>query len=194
MTVSVTRALLWLFVLSVPLDVWPVPGVGSIALGVGIPLFIVGSVTIVERGTLRRMTASHYLMAVFVLWSATSFLWSVDVDATQRRVLTNLELLLFAWVYWQLTDREHDPDSMMLAYVVGCVIAACGTIINFLRGETTFVYETRFVASGYDPNDLGVTLAIGIPLAWHAVTNQRSWKRSMSLIYVPLALVAIFLT
>src|SRR6266478_9046302 len=194
MTAPVARVLLWAFVFSVPLDVWTVPGVGSIALGVGMPLAIVGIIAIVGRGTLRRMTASHHLMTAFVLWSAASAFWSVDVDATQQRILTNLELLLFAWVYWQLTDRERDPDSMMFAYVAGCFIAAVGTIMNFLRGETIFVHETRYVASGYDPNDLGVTLAIGIVLAWHTVITQGSWKRSISLIYVPLALVAIFLT
>jgi O-antigen ligase len=191
---SIARALLWLFVLCVPLDVWPVPGVGSIALAVGAPLAVVSVVALLRRGSLRRMTASHLFMTAFVLWSALSFFWSVDQEATQARVLTNLGLLFFAWTYRQLADRERDQDSLMLAYVAGCAIASAATVVNFLRGETTFVYETRYVASGYDPNDLGVTLALGIPLAWYLVNAQRGWKRVACLIYVPLAIVAIFLT
>jgi O-antigen ligase len=194
MTVPVARALLWLFVLSVPLDVWPVPGIGGIAVGVGIPLTIVGVVAIARRGTLRRLTRSHHLMLAFVLWSTASILWTVDAEATQQRVITNLELLFFAWMYWQLIDRERDPDSMMFAYVIGCTIAATATVTNFLRGETTFIYETRYVATGFDPNDLGVTLALGIPLAWSGVTGQRGWRQLLCLSYIPLGLFAILLT
>jgi O-antigen ligase len=192
--VTVARAFLWLFVLTVPLDAWPVAGIGSIALAVGAPLAVTSLVAIVRRGTLRNLTTSHYFMMAFVLWSALSFLWSVEEEATQARALTNLALLFFAWTYAQLIDRESYQDDMMFAYVAGCAIASAATVVNFARGQTTYVYETRYVANGYDPNDLGVTLALGIPLAWNIVTSQRGWKRAACLFYLPLAIIAIFLT
>jgi O-antigen ligase len=95
---------------------------------------------------------------------------------------------------WQLAPTEERQKELMLAYLLGAAIAASGTILNYVRGATSFVYETRYAASGYDPNDLGVTLAIGIPLARLLQVHGNRFVRILTWAYLPLSLVAIALT
>src|SRR6266478_8431298 len=94
---------LWLFVASVPLDVWVVEKVGSISVVTGGLLVTVGLVAIVARARVRRHSAAHAFMALFVVWSVATFFWSRDPDATLQRALTNAQLLLFSIMFWQLS-------------------------------------------------------------------------------------------
>jgi hypothetical protein len=185
---------LWLFVASVPLDVWVLENVGSISVVTGALLAVSGLIAVAAKARVRRFTPAHLLMTLFVLWSLATYFWSRDPDATLQRAVTNAQLLLSTLLFWQFCADAATADRLKLAYVAGCAVAAVATIIRFARGDTSFVSETRYVASGFDPNDLGVTLAIGIPFAWWLFCRGGGWNRWCGLIYVPLSLLAIALT
>jgi O-antigen ligase len=62
---------------------------------------------------------------------------------------------------------------------------------NFTLGVTQG--DGRFTGPGFDPNDLAVTLSLGIPIAWYlAFTSRRTiWANRL---YIPCALAAVLLT
>jgi O-antigen ligase len=53
----------------------------------------------------------------------------------------------------------------------------------------------RFAASGFDPNDLGMLLALALPMAWFlASTASRAWLRWLNRAYFVFGTLAILLT
>jgi O-antigen ligase len=65
--------------------------------------------------------------------------------------------------------------------------------MNFMSGQD-IGDNLRYSANNLDANDLGLTLAIGIPMAWHLFLDRGRLLRIHGAIYVPLAVVAILLT
>ncbi len=187
------HAVLLAFVASVPLDVWPVAHVGSLSALLGLPLVAISGLVVLKRASVVRPTLHLVSLGAFVAYAAASALWSSDFSTTIGRTITYAQLLLFVFVFQQFVRTEANQREVSMAYVVGCAVAAVGTFVNYGRGEV-WATEVRYVAAGYDPNDLGVTLAIGIPVAWHLTATRRRVLRVCLLAYVPAALVAIGLT
>lgn len=81
----------------------------------------------------------------------------------------------------------------MMAYVLGAFIPILSIINAFIEGEQSSYF--RYSAQGFDPNDIGLTIAIGVPIAWYVGTflKDKIWSRAFCL-YVPLASIAIILT
>ncbi len=186
-------ALLCAFVFTIPWEksVW-VPEVGSIARFLGIVAFAAGGVAALRARTLRRLNAALLFAAVFVAWSAATWFWSLDPAATLRRIRTFAELLAMFWLIWDSCRGPRRQRHMMQAYLFGAV-AACGIAFwRYLHHEQT--YYLRYAASGFDPNDFGLVLAIAVPLALYLALKERSGLRWMYLAIVPLLLAAILLT
>jgi O-antigen ligase len=80
----------------------------------------------------------------------------------------------------------------MLGYVLGCHVAAIWTIITYVqRSDAMF----RYAAGGVDANDLAMTLALGLPMAWYLkLTWHRPLPQWICLAYLPIGLVALGLT
>jgi O-antigen ligase len=190
---AVARAAFLAFAFSVPLDVRAMAGVGSITAGIGILLVAASLGTLLERGRLRRLESTHHLALALLAWIALSTFWSSDVELTLQRAQTFVQLVVFLLIYWQLGTTPGLIENVSVAYVGGATVAALGTLQNYLRGETYSV-EARFAAEGFDPNDLGVTIAIGLPMAWWLVVRGSGWRRVAGASYVPLALMAVALT
>jgi O-antigen ligase len=72
-------------------------------------------------------------------------------------------------------------------------VAAADVWRAFLSGDV-YLGGTRYAAEGFDPNDLAVTLAIGVPIAAHLALERRRWKDCWALAYFPLSLSAIVLS
>lgn len=190
---GVSRTALFVFSCAVPLDVFAF-GHGSITAALGPMLVAAFGWHVIAGGRLRAPDATIGLLTAFTAWALASLLfWARDLDGAELRVRTYLQLLAFAWIAWQLTRSRADLRAMAAGYLVGCTIAAALTWRAFLAGEALSEWETRFAAEGFDPNDLGVTIALGIPVAAYLargrVTPQRAW-----LAYLPVALSAIALS
>lgn len=85
----------------------------------------------------------------------------------------------------------------MQAYILGCYVSIVNIYSNFLAGIQFSI--NRYSASGFNPNDLGLILALGIPLAWHLAVSEGEGKydyilKIVNYAYLPAATIAILLT
>ena len=190
---KVAFAALFVFVASVPLDVFNIDGIGSISTAFGALLLPATAIAILSRGNVRRSTISHHAILAFVCWSTLSYIWTMDADATVQRAITFAQLGLFAWLAWQIAITEREGTTLLGAYLIGAVIAGVATLLKAYYGEGRDD-TLRFAAEGFNENDLGVTLALGIPMAWFLGLKSGGWKRNMCFAYVPLAALATALT
>lgn len=188
---------LWCFILVLPWDVFTyVPVLGSIPRLVGLVASAVGIVHILARGRVRPLSWFHVLAVLFVLWAGLSSFWSIDPQATRTRFLTYLQLAVLVWLIWEIAWSPERRRALLQAYVLGAGVAAVVTIYNYLSGVVPLETEAaRFAALNQNPNELGLTLALGLPMAWYLSLSQPHrrigwiWQ-----LYVPLAGTAILLT
>jgi O-antigen ligase len=85
--------------------------------------------------------------------------------------------------------------NLLQAYVLGAYVAALATVYNYLAGAGIEKTYNRFAAQGFDANDLGMLLALGLPMAWYLASAvpsglQRWGNRG----YFLVAILALLLT
>lgn len=187
---------LWCFALALPWDQFIVfPVVGSIPRIVGLVAAAVGVVHVLARRRVRPLSWFHVFAALFVAWAGMSGLWSIDPDATRARVLTYLQLVVLAWLIWEIAWSPERQRALLKANVLGLSVAAVVAIHRYLSGVAIVGDATRFSALSLNTNELGMTLALGLPMAWYlslSEVHQRAgwlWR-----LYVPLGITAILLT
>lgn len=184
---------LWIFVFSIPLEktVW-VPGIGTIARLLGILAFAAGAVAVVRRGRLRRPNLALLLAALFVLWTALTYFWSLAPALTAAQSFTFAQLLAMLWLIWELCRGPQRQAQLMQAYVGGTVLASLDTLIRYAQGQQT--YYRRYAATGFEPNEFGLTVALSIPLALYLAGQARGWMRWAYRGAVVMAISAVYLT
>ncbi len=80
----------------------------------------------------------------------------------------------------------------MVAYVFGSYVAALSTIMLYRRAAGQL---RRFAAVESDPNNLAMTLALAIPMAWYlGMTSRNGLVRWACRAYIVVGLVAVGLT
>jgi O-antigen ligase len=198
---------LWCFVLVLPLDVLAdLPVVGSIPRLVGLVASTVGILHILARRSVRPLTWFHVFAVLFVLWAGVSSVWSIDPETTRARFITYLQLVVLVWLVWEIAWSPERGRRLLQAYVLGACVAAVATIHNYVLGEGGLVSgflmdvggkgETvRFIGLNQDPNELGLILALGLPMAWYlSLSHPQRRLRWMWALYLPLAFTGILLT
>ena len=191
---------LWCFVLVLPWDVFTqLPLLGSIPRLVGLVASAVGILHILARRRVRPLSWFHVFAVLFVLWVGVSSFWSIDPQASRTRFITSLQLLVLVWLIWEIAWSPERQRSLLQAYVVGVCVAAVATIHSYLSGSAWLAHGTvetaRFVALNQDPNELGVILALGLPMAWY-LGLPRPQQRTVWIwrLYIPLGIMGILLT
>ncbi len=168
---------------------------GARIVGVLVAAFWVG--TVVFTGRFRKPHPFHIVVYLFLIWNAMSFFWTVDVDLTVARLQTYFRLAVMVLILWDLYKTSAALNAGLQAYVLGAYVAIGGTVVNYLiDGDQG---ARRFAATGFDANNLGVILALGIPVAWYLAISENNSKRaylskSLNYAYLPAALLAILLT
>jgi O-antigen ligase len=136
--------------------------------------------------------------SLYVLWAGVTTFWSIDPDASRTRLVTCLQLLILVWLIWEIAWSPERQRSLLQAYVLGVCVAALATIHSYLSGAVLLsdgMFETgRFVALNQDPNELGVILALGLPMAWYLGLAQPQRTTWLWRLYLPLGITAILLT
>jgi len=172
-------------------------GLGTVSRATGLLVAAFWVVTVVVTGRFRKPHPFHVMVYLFVLWNVVSVFWSVNVDETVTSIKTYFQLAVMVFVLWDLYTSPAALKAGLQAYVLGAYVSVVSTVANYLAGsETTHL---RYAASGFNANDIGLILALGIPVAWHlAVSEGNSEKahglRVVNYAYVPAALLAILLT
>ena len=190
----IAGGLLFLFVFSIP---WEksieVPGFATLSHVLGILAFLTAAVAALRRGSVRPPNLALLLAVCFVLWAGLTWFWSVDRSATIARAATFAELVAMVWLIWESCRDFPRQRQLMQAYVWGAVAAAISTYIRFFQGRQT--YWRRYAATGFDPNDCGLILALSVPLALYLTLRAgSSWMRAAYRAAILLVLGGLLLT
>jgi O-antigen ligase len=187
----------WLFVFSVPWEnVMVIPGLGAFSRILGIAAIAAISLHVLLRGRLRRLILFHWVAIAFFSWIFLSTFWAVSEHlSVLADTLTYLQVFIMLWMIWEATPTRARLDSLLQAYVLGAYVAVGNTVYNYMTGGTSAKDVTRFSASGFDPNDLGMLLALALPMAWYlASTHSNVLQRWLNRSYFVAGTIGILLT
>lgn len=163
---SVAWVLVWLLVFSMPWEksLW-VPHIGTISQFLGIGAFAAGVFDALRRRAIRRPNAVLLSATLMVGWFSLTYLWSLDQPATLLRIKTFLELLALIWLIWDQCRGPARQRQLLTAYVFGAMAASGIAFWRYAHHQQT--YYLRYAASGFDPNDFGLILALSIAPAMY---------------------------
>lgn len=122
-------------------------------------------------------------LAAFAAWGGASILWSDAPESTLVRAGTYAQLLLLAWLVWELVRSERRAAGLLQAYVLGALVSASETVRNFAMGRTAGVVGAelgrdiqlgeRYTAGAFNVNDLGLVLVLSIPLSVYFLARTK---------------------
>lgn len=186
-------ACLWLLVFTIPWeDAVTIAGFGTSARLVGFLAMGLGLLAIIERASLRRPTAAHLMMFLFVMLSAMSYLWSLYPEGTFAQDLTYLQLLTMVWLIWELCPKNTQQRRLMQAYVLGTCVSGLDTLYRYLSHEES-AYQ-RYAGAGLDANDLGLMMALSIPVSYYLLVTSRGRITWLYRLQLALAAATVLLT
>ena len=170
---------------------------GSMSRLAGLGLAAVWLADVLLHGKLRKFTTFHLAFFVFTLWYAASVFWSANPDRSLNHVFTWVQLLLVSIILWDLDRTKKTFLYGLQMYLLGAYVVLGNTLVNYFSG-TAFYYE-RFSAAGTNPDDLGATMALAIPIAWFLAYPINAKKihpvfRWVNYAYIPAALMGIALS
>ena len=177
-----------------------VAGLGTLARLIGMATAIAWLGSILVIGKIRKPHPFHLLVFLFILWNVMSFFWSFDLDETQMRVITYVQLGILSWMLWDLYKTPRALRSALQAYILGAFIAIGGTFYNFVSGQVIGLYSgSRFSGVGMNANDLALILILGLPVAWYLMNTNDEKNRIgirwfVNFAYILSAIFAILLT
>jgi O-antigen ligase len=191
---AVAYAALWVFVFTLPWQ--PVlvimPGVGIVSKATGMLALGSALVVAVVTGRFRRWHTFHVAALLFVTWLVCLLFIIQGAGDLPNTFWTFVQLFLVLWMTWELAPSWERLVNLLVAYVLGAHVAALDTVWMFRRTAGTL---TRYAAGGGDANDLAMTLALALPMAWYVgMTHRRSLMRWVCRAYLPIGLLAIGLT
>ncbi len=191
---SVAFGLFSLFVFAIPWEnALLLPGVGTVSRLLGLVALPVAILAILDRSRLRSPSLPLVLMGLFVMWGSLTYLWTANVEATSIRIISWLQNLGMVWLIWEFADSRARQLMLMRSYVLGTLVSAVDTLSSYLRGQEA--YYQRYAGSGFDPNDLGLILALSLPMSFYLATIQRNqWMVWVYRLQQILAILAIGLT
>ena len=172
---NIAYAALWLFCLAVPMEnVIVIPGFGTISKLMGMVALLLTALATVINARVRRIQTFHILAVLFVVLAGLGVFRSIDEPRAITKFITYFQLLLVLWMIWELAPSFQRQRGLLLAYVCGAYVSATSTFMDYREGLHIRKAVARFATGAFDPNDLGMTLALAIPMAWYlAVTERR---------------------
>jgi O-antigen ligase len=185
-------ALLVLFVFAIPLEnALVLPGVGTFGRLVGLAAFAVGIFAVIEKGHLRSPLPVHLVMLAFVIWASLTYFWTVSADDTIEEILSYTQFLAMVWLIWELAPLPRHRVYLMQAYLVGTGVSALGALLHV--GATVGV--TRNSTFNMNPNDIGLRLALSVPMALYlAASEKQDFRVWLYRLHMILAVSALLMT
>jgi len=188
----VAYAALWIFIFSLPWEgVIVLPGISIIPRVTGGVALSLALLAIGISGRFRRWHAFHVAALLFVFWAGCVLL-AFDLPEIPAKFWTFVQLLVVVWLIWELAPSRERQLGLLAAYVFGAYFAAFETLMVYRREAGL---SRRFAAGGADPNDLAMTLALALPMAWFlAMTYRKPLQQWVFRGYLLIGLVALGLT
>jgi O-antigen ligase len=190
---SIAYAALWLFVFVLPWEgVVRVNNMAIMSRATGMLAIGCAVFAVLSSGRLRRWHALHIAAFLFVLTAGFELLIYHFGTRLPDKFYTYVQLFLMIWMIWELAPSRNQVLGLLFAYVLGAYLASFQTLLVFRR---TGGGLRRYAAGGVDPNDLAMTLALALPMAWYlSNTYRKPLLRWICRGFLPVAIVAIGLT
>jgi O-antigen ligase/polysaccharide polymerase Wzy-like membrane protein len=190
---KVAFACLWLLVFTIPWeDAITISGFGTSARLVGVLAMGLGFLAIIERGSVRRPTAAHLMMFLFVILAGVSYLWSLFPEGTLAQDVTYVQLLTMVWLIWELCARGREQRRLMQAYVLGTCVSGADTLYRYLSHQES-AYQ-RYAGARLDANDLGLMVALSIPVSYYLLITSKGKTVWVYRLQLMLAATTLLLT
>jgi O-antigen ligase len=185
---------LWFLVLIIPLEnLVVIEGVGTISRFIGAFCIVMAMAAVLVEKRGRPLGTMQAAFGIFVLWNMATFFWTVDYEQSRLAITTMAQLFAFVWLIWEFCRDETRQLWLMQAYVCGAMASALMTFSAFWQNEATSYL--RYSTPGFDPNDLGLMLALAVPMAWYlAIKEKNFWLRQIYRLYLPVSFLAVLLT
>ncbi len=190
---SIAYAMLWIFIFSLP---WEVVGavnrVAVVARLTGAMALVLVLVTVAITGQFRRLHLFHIAMLLFLMWAGLDLFLFSNAPVLPVKFWTFVQLGLVVWMIWEVARSWPRLLGLLVAYVLGAYVAAFNTLLLYRREAGAL---RRFTAGGTDPNDLAMTLALALPMAWYlGMRHRHALIRWICRVYLPVGVLAIGLT
>ena len=186
-------AALLAFVFSIPLEDSVQFGVGRVSKVLGAVALLAWVLAVAATGRLRRAPAALLVASAFVGWALLSYFWSGAPTRSLAKAATLVQMLAVVWLVWDQTSNERDLVSLMRAFVLGAFAASAVTFAAAGAGEA--VTGVRFSSTNAGPNNTGALLAVAVAMACYLIRADRTpWWRPLYAAFLPVAIVALFLT
>jgi O-antigen ligase len=176
-----------------------IPGLGTGVKLLGFVLAIFWVATVLATKRFRKPGLFQIAAIVFVVWHALSLFWSDDPGRSLAHVITWAQLLLLAFIWWDLYTTRTAVLAGLQAYIFGAYVSIGSAIGNFLSGKVFYDHYQRYSAGETNPDGFGFILALGIPIAWYLANSKNAlrnspWLRFINYAYIPLAFFGIALS
>lgn len=189
-----------LFVFTLPWEnVVIIPGIGTLARIAAAILVSAWSISAIKSGQFRPLNKYYIWLYLFLIWMMCTALWSRDITFSLPRLFTFAQLVFISYVCWNVFDRGAKILYALQAYILGAYVTVGILTFNFLSGNVT-KWESRATLANSNENSIGLTLALGLPIAWYLATQLSkqkglsNWLRVVNIAFVPLGLIGIMLT
>jgi O-antigen ligase len=164
-----------------------IPGFGTISRVVGIAAFLLGVLAVLDSGQLRFPELAHVLIALFVIWVGLTYFWSFSPWRTGVAIITYLQLLAMVCLVWQFAQTYREQVLLLRAVVLGTYVSCIATVVEYFQG--TYVYYHRYSGAGFNPDELGLILAMSIPVSLYLILRERG--KWIVLLYVGQLVLAV---
>jgi O-antigen ligase len=186
---------LWLFVFALPWEnaVSVIPGVAIVTKVTG-GLALAGALGVVlTSAQVRRWHVLHIAGLLFLVWAGARLVLMPAGERLPFKYTTFLQLFIVLLIIWEVARTRARQRGLLTAYVFGGYVAAVSTVM--LYRSTGPGELKRFAAVESDPNNLAMTLALAIPMAWYlGMTYPSPLLRWACRLFLPIGLFAIGLT
>lgn len=192
---SLAYGALWLFIFSVPWEsIIRVENTAIVTRVTGTLAAALALLAVVAAGRFRRWHVFHVAALLFVVWAGCVHMLHASGERLPFKYWTFVQLVLVLWIVWEAAPSRQRQLGLLAAYVLGAYVAAIATIKVYRQGAGDADIQ-RFSAGQVDPNDLAMTLALALPMAWYLATTYRhplmQWAARL---YLPVGILTLGLT
>jgi O-antigen ligase len=176
-----------------------IAGLGNSSKLMGFVLGAFWVATVLLTGRFRKPILFHVVLYLFVLWNAISAFWSASPNVSIAHIMTWAQLLLLAFIWWDLYTTRTAVLAGLQAYILGAYVAIGNAIANFFAGNAFYTHYDRYSPDATNPDGFAFVMAIGIPIAWYLAVSRENTKfeRLLKLVnyaYIPTAFLGIALS
>jgi O-antigen ligase len=192
---------LWAYFFTVPFEYSIVlrEPLESYARVTGVLALLVGTAAVIITGRARRWMAFHWLVLLYLLLVSISLLWDkAPSEEAEHALREYLQVVPVVVLSWEFTRSVKQRTQLIFGYLMGGILSALLVMREAFVLHKAIYAAFRYTVAGWNPNDLAIVFALGLPLALYLALDQSLHASRVQVwtawLYLPLASIAILLT